>query len=333
MSGEGDPSASPEEQQPPAPPRPRYGLHLGFLLATCFTTTWAGARYVHPSASTPELLGYLRDGVPFALALMAILMTHEMGHYIAGRLHKLDVSLPLFLPLPFGMIGTLGAVIRMPPTVHRRDALADVGAAGPLAGLLVALAVLDYGLWISEVQPVGTGMLEGNSLLYMALKLGVKGQLLPGGGVDVNLHAVAWAGWVGLLVTMINMLPIGQLDGGHIAFAYFGARHDVASRWLHRSLLPLAIGAGAYTTLELTGKIDLGWALNLGAMAGMPWLVWWAVLHLMRRISGGIYHPPVSREPLSPDRRRLCVLMFVIFALLLTPIPLRLTVGATPPVL
>lgn len=330
MRAEGDPTTAAPEP-PAAPVRPRYWLHLALFLATCLSTAWAGTRYVHAADEASDIWSHLGDGVPFAVALMAILLTHEAGHYIAGRLHKMDVSLPLFLPLPFGMIGTLGAVIRMPQGVHRRDALADVGAAGPLAGLVVALVVLAYGLWISEVRPVGTGMLEGNSLLYLGLKYAVKGQLLPGGGVDVNLHAVAWAGWVGLLVTMINLLPIGQLDGGHIAFAYFGARHDVASRWLHRSLLPLAVGASGYTVFELARKLDLRWAFSLGAMAGLPWLVWWAVLHLVRRLSGGIYHPPVREEPLSPSRRRLCVLMFVIFVLLLTPIPLRLTVGATPP--
>jgi membrane-associated protease RseP (regulator of RpoE activity) len=307
---------------------PNYGLHLALFLATCFTTAWAGASYTHPRATFDELWRLLPDGIPFSVGLLAILITHEMGHYVLGRIHKVDVSLPFFLPLPFfGMIGTFGAVIRMRGVIRRRDALADIGAAGPLAGLVVAIVVLVLGLHLSPIKAVGVGMLEGNSALYLAAKFLVKGQILPGNGVDVSLHSLAWAGWVGLLVTMINLLPIGQLDGGHIAFAYFGDRHDVASRWLHRALLPLAVAASAYTVFELAQAVALPKALALGSSAGMPWLVWWILLTAMYRMSGRRYHPPVDPRPLSRGRRRLCVLMLLIFLLILTPIPLRVTVA------
>ncbi|MCC6746405.1 MAG: site-2 protease family protein [Deltaproteobacteria bacterium] len=310
------------------PRRHRYALHLLLFAATCVTTTWAGALYVHPEAlalPARQVLPLLWDGWPFSLSLLAILMTHEMGHYVLARYHRVDVSLPYFIPLPFGMIGTMGAVIRMRGAIASRNALVDVGAAGPLAGLVVALPILAYGIHLSPVKPVGPGFLEGNSILYLALKLLIKGQVLPGGGLDVALHPVAWAGWVGLLVTMINLLPIGQLDGGHVAFAYFGARHDRASRWLHLGLLPLAVGASAFAIYELSRKAILRTALLLGVAAGLPWFVWWVLLTLMRRFSGGVYHPPVGEDALTPGRRRVCLLIGLVFLLILTPIPLRRT--------
>lgn len=305
----------------------RYGLHATLFLLTCLTTTWAGALQSHPTISWGrllEVLPLLVDGLPFSCSLMAILTSHEMGHFIAARVHRVEATLPLFLPLPFGLIGTMGAVIGMPKAVHDRNALADIGAAGPLAGLVVAIPLLVYGLHLSPVQPqTPGGLLEGNSLLYLLLKLLVKGQILPGNGLDVQLHPVAWAGWVGLLVTMINLLPIGQLDGGHIAYAYFGDNHDKAARWLHRGLPVMGLAAVVFVGFELSAAGDAAWAWAL--YAGAPWIVWGLLLSGMRRLSGGRYHPPVGLGPLGPSRRRLCQGMLVVFLLILTPIPLRPT--------
>lgn len=318
-----------------------YALYATLFIATCITTTWAGATFADPRGvpsiyqvivggaggrQLSDLLVGLSKGLPFSLSLLAILLTHEMGHYVAAKLHGVDASLPLFLPLPFGLIGTLGAVIAMPRSVRDRNSLLDIGAAGPIAGLVVAIPVLLYGIAQSPIQPRGPGMLEGNSLLYLLLKLMIKGRILPGGGVDINLHPVAWAGWVGLLVTMLNLLPIGQLDGGHIAYASQGERHNEASPWLRRGLLLLAVGASGYTTLELHQRAPWATALALGAPAGLSWLIWYALLGGMRRMSGGVYHPPVDEgESLTPWRRRLARAMLVVFVLILTPIPLRPT--------
>jgi membrane-associated protease RseP (regulator of RpoE activity) len=305
---------------------------IGLLLATCFTTTWAGVLHIHHDISPVRLdllLPYFADGLPYSLSIMGILLAHESGHYLLARWHGVHASLPYFLPVPLPMVGTMGAVIVMRGGIPSRNALVDWAAAGPLAGLVVALPVLAYGIHLSPVGPLGplgegqVGMLEGNSLLYLAVKLLVKGAFLPGGGLDVQLHPVAWAGWLGFLVTMINLMPIGQLDGGHIAFAYFGDRYHQMSRWLHRLLPLLGVGVSTYVVFELLQRAELDLALGLGWSAGFPWLIWFGLLSLFKRLSKGQYHPPVGEDPLTRRRRRVCVLMIVVFVLIFVPIPMR----------
>jgi membrane-associated protease RseP (regulator of RpoE activity) len=289
--------------------RPRYGLHVGLFLVTCVTTYLAGGSW------------------HFAATLMTILLCHEMGHFVVARRHGLDVSLPYFVPLPPVVgLGTLGAVIRMRRPIERRDHLIDVGAAGPLAGLAVALPLLGLGLWLSPVEhPQAGGLVEGNSLAYLALKLAVKGQILPGAdGSDVTLHPVAFAAWVGLLITFINLMPIGQLDGGHIAAAYLGDSHEKMSRLLHRAL-PI-VGVAVAIALAADARVaERSWldAIEYGAWGASPWLVWTAMLLVLRRVSGGRYHPPVEGAPLTGRRRVLAFAMVGVFALLFTPVPLR----------
>ena len=299
---------------------------------TVLSTTWTGALYVHHDSPFP-----LRDGFSFSVPLLSILVCHEFGHYFAAKLHRVPASLPYFIPLPFGF-GTLGAVISQTGTTDRRK-LIDIGAAGPLAGLLVAIPVLAYGLHLSEVKPlVGLGAQEGNSLLYVGLKYLVKGALLPSQGMDVNLHPTAWAGWAGLLVTMFNLLPIGQLDGGHIATAYFGNRYRRAARVVHQVLpwLSLVAFAWVYRTVqrEATGQIlpedvtALGAAIN----AAVVWMIWFVVLWGLGRLTRGFDHPPVDDQvPLPPSRNALFWIVAVIFALIFMPVPLRMSVGAPLP--
>jgi membrane-associated protease RseP (regulator of RpoE activity) len=297
----------------------RYAAHLGLFLATCATTFHAGSNGFED----------LRAGAIFAATLMGILLTHEMGHYIAARIHGIEASLPYFIPVPYLGMGTLGAVIRMNAPIQRRDALIDVGASGPLAGLMVAIPLLVWGLIVSPVKPPspGVGLIEGNSILYLCLKLIIKGQILPAAdGVDVHLGPMAMAAWVGILITFINLMPIGQLDGGHVAFAYFGDRHERQSRWLHRGLI--AVGAGVLGAMALEASRAGKTANEAFAYAGsgaMPWLIWALLLLGMRRLQGGVYHPPVGPEPLSPSRRALFWVVVVIFLLLFTPIPMRST--------
>ncbi len=277
-----------------------------------------------PWSDLRQLAAHFRDGLPYAASIMGILLAHEMGHFVFARWHGVRASLPYFIPVPLPPVGTLGAVIKMEGRLSDRNALADIGASGPLAGLAVTVPVLAYGLHLSPVKPIGPGILEGNSILYLLMKLALKGKILPGGGLDVNLGPVAWAGWVGLLVTMINLMPIGQLDGGHVATAYFGDTYNRVSRFLHRALPAMAVVAGGYATWELWGK-GPGKALLLGAQAGFPWLLWSLILLFIRRVSGGVYHPPVGAAPLSGGRRALCLLMLVVFVLILVPIPIRMT--------
>jgi membrane-associated protease RseP (regulator of RpoE activity) len=306
-----------------ARPRGRLGLvlvHGGLFLLTCATTFAAGAQFT--GSFDPA------SGAAFAGTLMAILLCHEMGHYVVARRHKVDVSLPYFIPLPpFISLGTMGAVIRMKRPLSDRNQLIDVGAAGPLAGLVVAIPLLLLGLWLSPVTdsvPPGS-VVEGNSLAYIALKYLVHGRYLPGAdGADVQLHPVAFAAWVGLLITMINLIPVGQLDGGHIASGYLAGRHERFSAWLHRLLI--VVGAGAFVALTAEARAS-GWtwsdSLIRAAFASMPWLVWAVLLLLLRRLSGGVYHPPTVGDAPTRGRRLLVAGMAAVFILLFTPVPMR----------
>jgi membrane-associated protease RseP (regulator of RpoE activity) len=326
----------------PLPPRPkRLLLHVGLFLATFLTTTAAGAIFVHGQMGGE--LGWqailpISDGLSYSLPLMLILLSHELGHYLVARLHGVDASLPYFIPLPptFGL-GTMGAVIGMRNVTADRKKLIDIGAAGPLAGLLVAIPVICYGLAHSQIGPlVAGGQQEGNSILYALLKRAVKGVWLPDGHRDVFLHPTAWAGWAGLLVTMINLIPIGQLDGGHIAAAYFGNRYNRFAARLHR-LLPLgAVGVFFWVMHVVRAEAGAGWDQTIGISiavgAAFPWLVWYLLIRLVRRFSGGVNHPPVDERPLPRSRRALFWVMVLVFVGVFMPVPFRASfVGGVPP--
>jgi len=326
----------------PAPPRrPRLLLHVGLFLATFLTTTAAGSLYVHGQlggGSGWEAILPIKDGLSYSLPLMLILLSHELGHYLVARLHGVDASLPYFIPLPpnFGL-GTMGAVIGMRNVTADRKKLIDIGAAGPLAGLVVAVPVILYGLAHSKVGPlVGGGLQEGNSILYAILKHASKGAWLPDGHHDVFLHPTAWAGWAGLLVTMINLIPIGQLDGGHIATAYFGNGYNRFAERLHR-LLPLGAIAVFLWVLHLVriegnGRLDEE-LVSIALFAALPWLVWYLLIRIVRRASGDVNHPAVDAAPLPRSRRALFWLMVAVFVLVFMPVPFRVTLagGAAPP--
>jgi len=281
-------------------------IHGGLFVACCITTTIA-------------------SGPVFAATLMGILTCHEFGHYLVGRRRGVDVSLPYFIPMPPVLtFGTLGAVIRMKRPIDDRAALFDVGAAGPVAGLAVAVPLLVIGLSLSEVGPLKPDdMIEGNSILYALLKLAVFGRWLPSGGIDVQLHPMASAAWVGMLVTMINLMPIGQLDGGHIARSALGDSHERWSARLHRALpvVGVVVGGVMFTAALHAGK-SFGGALNYAKDGVIPWVVWTLLLGWMRR-QAGEYHPPVGETPLDPWRRRAAFAMMIVFILIATPVPFR----------
>lgn len=309
------------------------------FLLTFLTTTASGAIHKHGAADFPmwQILfpvGAIRpisDGLSYSVPLMLILLCHELGHYFVARAHGVPASLPYFIPLPPVLgFGTMGAVIGMRQVTADRRKLIDIGAAGPLAGLAVAVPVLIYGLSLSPVLPLHPGgMQEGNSLLYGLLKLVTKGGWLPSATHDVNLHPTAFAGWAGLLVTMINLLPIGQLDGGHIATAYFGNGYNRFARRLHQTLPVVAVVVFAWALFvvrretEGTGRWDLGIAFGIAMGAALPWMIWWGMVALVRRASGSADHPPVDVRPLTASRRRLFWLMVIVFAMLIMPIPMR----------
>ncbi len=292
----------PEAQTPEAFTPHRWWLHGLLFFATCATTFYAG------SFSGGEFLS-VSDGLMYMAAIMGILLVHELGHFTAARLHRVDASLPYFLPVPLPPIGTFGAVIRMRQPPQTRAALLDIGAAGPLAGLLVALPICYVGLVLSEVQPLADlpagAIMEGNSLLYLALKWLAHPELGP--TQDVFLHPLAWAGWIGLLVTSLNLLPAGQLDGGHILYALVGQRRQrQVATWVRRAVLGLGL-TGLVCQAALLYNPAIAWlsargldglVLRGGGMFG--WLVWAILLRFVGR-----GHPPVEDEetPLSPRRR------------------------------
>jgi membrane-associated protease RseP (regulator of RpoE activity) len=238
---------------------------------------------------------------------MAILLSHEMGHYLTARNHHVDTTLPYFIPappLPF-ITGTFGAFIRMRSNPRTRRAMFDIGAAGPWAGVLVAIPALVIGLYLSDITPLDKsqgGYELGNSLLFLGLSRLVLG--LDPNTVNVNLHPAAFAGWLGLLITSINLLPVGQLDGGHVTYALFPRRH--------RTISILFV-----ITLILLVLVPL-------ALGRSPWWGWmlWAILS----VALGVGHPAtVDRDtPLDSRRTIAAWATIALFVVTFSPMPISL---------
>ncbi|MBC7228184.1 MAG: site-2 protease family protein [Thermoflexales bacterium] len=297
---------------------PRPWVNLVLFLATLLTVMLAGAA----PQSGGTLLGALLSGLPFAVALMTILLAHELAHYFVARRYGSPVSLPYFVPMPLSILGTMGAVIFQRAPMRDRKALFDIGIAGPLAGFIVAVPLLLLGLLFTRVgrpsdflppqeQQAAVVYQEGNSLLYLAAKYLVFGRILPdrATGEDVWLSLpespggpVVFAAWAGLLVTALNLLPIGQLDGGHVAYALLGRR-----AWrLAYLVIGLLVALGMY--LWVTGN-----------PAWPTWVIW-AVLGLLF----GPRHPPPLNDAsrLGPGRTFLGILMVIIWLVTFVPVPL-----------
>ncbi len=308
-------------------PAPRFDWRTNLAL---FVLTVASVFYVGQTwTATAEQSGLSAwvDAWTFAVPLMAILVTHELGHYFAARLHRVPASLPYFLPLPFlNPFGTLGAVIIMPRRIRSANALLDIGAAGPLAGMVMAIPIMLYGLSLSTVGPrIESGYIqEGQSLLYWALKTMVFGPIPA--DQDVQLHPTALAAWAGFLVTFLNMIPFGQLDGGHVAYALLGKRQDRVARLLLWSPLVLAAYNALVFVLPVVRRgLSEGFG-TLEAAAWFPassvtvWLTIFVLLMVMRRTAGSD-HPPVDDEKLSPKRRVVAVATLLMFVAIFMPSP------------
>ena len=309
-------------------------VNVILFLLTLASMLMAGAMYGMEAPADTSILGVLRatlqnlpNGITFAASLLGILMAHEFGHYFAARFHRIAVSLPYFLPFPLSLFGTLGAFIRLKEPPKNRRVLLDIGLSGPIAGLIVAIPVLLIGLYLSDLgrlplnAMVAQGsVLEGNSLLYLAMKYIVTGEFLPKplhyaglspfvywvryffiglpmpyGGTDVLLHPLAWAGWAGLLVTMLNLIPAGQLDGGHAIYVLLGKAT--------KRLWPFIIGL-----LLLLGTVWPGW------------YIWAGLVFLMGRTYA---RPRDEITPLDPRRKWLAIFGLVLFVLVFIPVPLR----------
>jgi membrane-associated protease RseP (regulator of RpoE activity) len=275
------------------------GFHIALFFATFLTTAMASALLQGRDVMTEP--SAIVVGLPYAIGLMTILLFHESGHYILARLHRVEATLPFFIPAPpvIFLIGTLGAFIRMRTLPRDRRALFDVGAAGPWAGMLVAVPILFVGLLLSDVQPSGPdevgGLFLGESLLFKWLSWLALGT--TGDGVTIILHPLAIAGWVGFLVTALNLLPVGQLDGGHVVYAALGEKWH---RWISR---------GTVVTLVV-----------LGVGGAATWLVWAVLLSFL-----GVRHPRLldSETELDRPRKWAAAATLVMFLLTFMPEPLR----------
>ena len=309
-------------------------IHFFLFVMTLFSTWFVGAggleaaqlsayAFVDPRAAA-ALLDAAMNGVLYMASIMTILLSHEMGHYIAARKNRVPASLPYFIPMPFLLFGTFGAVIVMKGRIRSRNALMEVGAAGPIAGMVAALPILAVGLSLSPVAPIPPdALIEGNSILYMLLKWVVVGPIPD--GMDVMLHPMAWAGWIGLLVTMLNLLPIGQLDGGHVFYALFGKAHARVSRLFLVGLFVLGLGIMGRSTwsalnLGLSGDVFLTRVLT-----GMNWVVLGLMLLIVfgRKRGRGFSHPPTDDDSLSPMHRVIGFAGLVLFVLCFMPVPIR----------
>ncbi|MBC7263026.1 MAG: site-2 protease family protein [Chloroflexi bacterium] len=254
-----------------------------------------------------DLAGIFRyplSGLPHLITLMTILVGHELGHYFVARHFGLPVTLPYFIPLPVPPFGTMGAVIRMKSPPPNKRVMLAVGAAGPLTGILLAIPLLLIGLLRSQVQPLPTEggyYMEGNSILYLVLKFLVFGRVLPSATEDVFIHPIAFAAWGGILVTSLNLLPAGQLDGGHIAYALFGKRA--------RQVTWLALGLSLVLSLLWRG-----------------WLLWAALILLL----GQRHAVPLDDiTPLSAREKVFAAFMLLVFLLVFTPVPLVIVAEST----
>jgi membrane-associated protease RseP (regulator of RpoE activity) len=279
-------------------------LHLALFLLTAFTTLMAGA-FPFGDVALGELAadpGQLLRGLPFAASLLSILAVHEFGHYAFGRRHGMPVSLPYFIPAPpqIFFVGTLGAVIRLRGPVRDRRALFDMAVAGPLAGLILAVPIFVLGLHLSSVVPSpppggGLAIVFGDALLPKLLERLVLGTVPP--GYDIALHPVGVAAWFGFLVTALNLIPAGQLDGGHIVYAMFGRRHALISK------------------LTVAGLVAVGVAL------WSPTWLFWALLIVA--VMGFHHGPPMDDiTALDGKRRALGALALLLLPLLFPPVPL-----------
>jgi hypothetical protein len=312
----------------PDPKPSNLWVNVVLFLLTVISVVWTGMNFTDPeilaeAGSDLQMLWFslLHGGIPFAVSLLGILLAHEFGHYLMTRYHQTAATLPYFIPFPT-LLGTMGAVIVWKQLPRNKRILFDVGIAGPLAGLVVAIPVVLYGLFVSKTGPIlpsPGGFIEGNSILYLLSKYIVFGQLLPApasygdlspflywvkyfftglpvpiGGTDVFISPIAMAGWAGLLVTALNLIPAGQLDGGHVMYVLFGKKLKYA--------LPVIIA--------------------FMAILGFFWSGWWLWIALLFFFGRQSADPLDQITELDPGRRALAFFMIFVFILVFMPVPL-----------
>jgi membrane-associated protease RseP (regulator of RpoE activity) len=277
----------PERKKPPF-------FHIFLLIATLITTMLAGALQEGVDIIRQPLLIY--KGMPFSLTLMLILGTHEIGHYVTSKRNGVKATLPYFIPAP-SLLGTFGAFIKMKSPIPDRRALLKIGVSGPLAGFIIALPATIIGLGLSEIKEpsqIKGGISLGSSILLSFLTKTILG--VSDDSVDIVLHPIGFAGWIGLFVTALNLLPMGQLDGGHIVYSLFKRRHKILSMITFISLFPLAYF----------------WE---------GWLFWIMAVFLF-----GLRHPMLVDEitPLEEEDKILGIVAIIIFIITFIPVPFKI---------
>jgi Zn-dependent protease len=289
----------PRPQAEQATERPRWALHWLLFLATVVTTTWAGA--LHAGVNLLQQPDRFTVGLPYSLGLLLILGAHELGHYFTAKAHGIRVTPPYFIPVPFAL-GTFGAFIKIKSVTPNRRALFDVAVAGPLAGLVFAIPALLIGLRFSQVIPGNAppGLVDGGVNVASSVLLACLANLSLGAsaleGHHLLLHPLAFAGWLGLIVTALNLLPIGQLDGGHMSHALFGSRNA-------RSISMVALVS-----------------LFLLALFVWPGLMFWAFIVFF---IAGTRDAPAANDltPVGTPRRALGYFTFFLLLLIIVPVP------------
>jgi membrane-associated protease RseP (regulator of RpoE activity) len=292
-------------EKPPPPRGWRRWLehplfHLFLLAMTFVTTTLAGGLAFSPGGG-PLRGGRFSDGLSFSVPLLLILGVHELGHYAMCRRYGLAATLPYFLPSPFlNLIGTFGALIRIKEPIRSKRVLVDVGAAGPLAGFLTTIPFLLYG--VAHPRPVSySSLIEPGTILFeypLIVRLAQKwAHIGPYTSATVHEHPTFMAAWFGLLVTCLNLLPVGQLDGGHVLRAAVGRRQPIVSA----AVVALAV---------------------VGGIAASPV---WAVFAVVAVVVTGLRHPPVDddEQPLDFGRTLVALLCVAVFLLCFAPVPIR----------
>ncbi len=310
-----------------------YVLHIGLFLLTFITTTIAGAEWLRGS-DAPYTIEFLLKGLPYSISILFIITCHEFGHYFAARYHKVDATLPYYIPFPsipylFINFGTMGAVIRTKSPIYTKKAMFDIGVAGPIAGFIACLIVLIYGFthipgtdYILSIHPdyfspeYGTnamGLQFGNTLLFSFFKMIFvhPEQFFPP-MTEVYHYPFLCVGWFGLLITAMNMIPIGQLDGGHISYTLFGEDSHFKIAVVSFIIL-FVFGILGFADEYLELNLGIGWA---------GWLLWSLVLYFIIKLK----HPSIpDQTELDSNRKILGYVSFFIFVICFSPIPLAVS--------
>ena len=309
-----------------------YLIHIGLFIVTFVTATLAGVEWT-TGQFPPYEFSMIAKGLPYSISILLIITFHEFGHYFAAKYHKVRATLPYYIPLPpipyFINFGTMGAVIRTKSPIYSKKAMFDIGIAGPLAGFVVSMAILVYGFthiptidYLLQIHPDyfspeygkgGLGLIFGDSILFSFFRyIFVHPNSFFPPMSEIYHYPYLCAGWFGLLITSMNMIPVGQLDGGHISYTMFGEKRHFEISSISTVILSILGFLGIIDTL-LGLNFNIGWS---------GWLFWAFILYFIIKIK----HPPVSDNlPLDKKRMFLGYVSFFIFVVSFSPTPLVLS--------